>query len=138
VDLTVLITVSGCLTWLGHTVACPECQAADELVLFAGTGSPEYFCGEDAEAACPAGHLIRHPLIYPDMAHQVARRHGTAAVPGWRPQLRDGWAVNEGTGDQYTMTVYRPWERAGASAGWWREHWPELTAAAGNAGQWAP
>ena len=68
----------------------PARGADDGLTLRLGSyGEQSDMRGQDAEVACPQGHLFRDPVVYPEVIGCSSRNGGsTEGVPYWRPHLR--------------------------------------------------
>ena len=65
--------------------------------------------GQDAEVACPQGHLFRDPVVYPEVIGCASRNGGsTEGVPYWRPHLRIEKELDYGDLIVYPVQ-YLPW-----------------------------
>lgn len=129
--VTALVLISDGIQYGGHRVRCRECGATAGWLLRAFEW--KYDRGEQADALCPRGHRMRHPLIYPQMVHALndrgglAEGEGTARLQaiGWRPHLLHEQETPPP--DYLTVVSYRPWESLPAPPGYWEETWPGLT-----------
>lgn len=138
ITVTTTATVSR-IDWLGLIIACPECGAAEDLTVRAGSTPTPYTYGESADIKCSHGHAWDHPLIYPQMVHYVAAgsQPGDMGVPAWRPHLASSWLVHEGEAEQHSHVEHRPWEWFDwYDATWWQEKWPELVSAVRFGPRW--
>lgn len=91
--------------------------------------------GQDAEVACPQGHLFRDPVVYPEVIGCASRNGGsTEGVPYWRPHLRIEKELDYGDLIVYPVQ-YLPWDRTEdrVTPGWWGENYPRLAEASANA-----
>ena len=111
----------GSVDWHGYTVACPR-GADDGLMLRLGSyGEQSDVRGQDAEVACPQGHLFRNPVVYPEVIGCASRNGGsTEGVPYWGPDLRIEKELDYGDLIVYPVQ-YLPWDRTEdrVTPGWW-------------------
>ena len=126
----------GSVDWHGYTVALPARGADDGLTLRLGSyGEQSDVRGQDAEVACPQGHLFRDPVVYPEVIGCASRNGGsTEGVPYWRPHLRIEKELDYGDLIVYPVQ-YLPWDRTEdrVTPGWWGENYPRLAEASANA-----
>jgi hypothetical protein len=101
----------GSVNWHGYTLACPR-GADDELTLRLGSyGEQSDVRGQDAEVACPQGHLFRDLVVYPEVIGCASRNgRSTQGVPYWQPQLRIEKELDYGDLIVYPVQ-YLPWDR---------------------------
>jgi hypothetical protein len=91
--------------------------------------------GQNAEVACPQGHLFRDPVVYSKVIGCASRNGGsTEGVPHWRPHLRIEKELDYGDLLVYPVQCL-PWDRTGdrVTPGWWGENHPRLAEASANA-----
>jgi hypothetical protein len=114
----------------------PARGADDGLMLRLGSyGEQSDVRGQDAEVACPQGHLFRDPVVYPEVIGCASRNGGsTEGVPYWRPHLRIEKELDYGDLIVYPVQ-YLPWDRTEdrVTPGWWGENYPRLAEASANA-----
>jgi hypothetical protein len=85
--------------WTGTGIPWPARAARTTGTLRLGSyGEQSDVRGQDAEVACPRGHLFRDPVVYPEVIGCASRNSGsTEGVPYWRPHLRIEKELDTGT-----------------------------------------
>jgi rRNA maturation protein Nop10 len=124
------VNVDGELRWGRYTLTCPTCGARTRWSLHV---QPEPFAyGERAWRICPNGHSSTHPLIYPEMVHELITRTATTGerppltevLRDWQPH-RMVWRSNGAS----RAVQWHSWNDP-APPGYWATRWPELVDAA--------
>jgi hypothetical protein len=130
-NVVTAVTVDHVLQWGNYVLACPICGATKGWTL--QVQADPIAVGEHAWRVCSNGHRSTHPLIYPEIVHDlIAWTHSPRNV---RPPLADllqDWQPHRILWLMRAQTPTLEWVSWSTHApqDYWSTRWPELVDAA--------